>query len=515
MISFFTKINNYFHKFTLNNRGYFVIIVLISLTIAKVVNMIGNKILTIYFPADTLADYLMLFRTASFLSGLAMLNFGVALLRLGSEYNAKAKKESERNLLLTSLVTVNFTFLIIILLLEALLPFGFMLFPAEDYQLALFFVLLMGISNLMGSVINVFSKVKKDFKVFFLIVGLSTVFFVLLSIILIFFTDLGIYALIYSNIVSFGMIRFLGFFIIVKKDGIGKFSIKELKSSFKLSSPGLLVTYLLLIVDFVFPLLIYVQNEADLAIYSYSAAIANFLLIIGQLIQSTYIPEVYRLFDLNKLEKLNEIINKSVKLVFVFGIALIFVIIGLSTELILLFYTKEYLSGELIVIILSFSNLLLFLNYFSNNGMLMKKRADLRSLVSFIGIFTKLICGLILINLFGIYGLAVSELLRISMVLIFGFFFSQKCYKVDLKKKELIYILLSALMWIIVSYGLYNFTNLHSTIIWILPLPLFFIIIYLLKVVTFEDLKFLFKTITKTKDENLVISTDENDLKEN
>ena len=81
----------------LSPRARFLFMIVFTLVLVKLFNLVGNKIFTNIFAQESLAYYLLLYRTAVFVSGLALLNFSLALQRLGSEYYVRKEIDREKN----------------------------------------------------------------------------------------------------------------------------------------------------------------------------------------------------------------------------------------------------------------------------------------------------------------------------------------------------------------------------------------------------------------------------------
>jgi O-antigen/teichoic acid export membrane protein len=459
--------------------------------LTTLLNILGNKIFTNFIHTEELAYYLVLFNTATFVSGFAAMNLALAIVRLGTQHTVNENHLRERNLLMTILLSILIVFTCTMVFLFVSSYFGFILFRSDDYQFGLLIISIMGVLLLLGMFTNAYSQVLSNGLIFFLVAGFPTLIFFTISVTLVFLTNLGIYALILAKIFA-GLASLIGLVLVIKKVGFGKFSVKEVIDSFKISAPGLIVIFepLAITVDFFFPLLIYWQNPEDLTVYQYSMIVASMLMLSSIIIQASYHPNIYKLFDLKQYDTLRRVTKVSTSFFLVISIPITFFIFGCSPLLLILFYSPEYISGVDVVFLISMGNFFLLLGHFTNNGIYLTKKTHLAGIAHFLGTVVAFISGITLIPVLGIKALALSVFLRHTVTVVVMFIISQRCFKINFSFKDGISFFCSAMVWIFISLILSAFTNWPSWVVWTLPLVIYIGLILYLQLIKVEDIRF-------------------------
>lgn len=469
----------------------FLYTLLISFVLVKLSNMAFNKIVTIVLPKADFSLYLIVLNSVVMITGISALGMGTSLMRYLIRYDSRNRKKESKDLLSTTMIYTNaFQFLILSFLCIGA-NMGLMLFPDSNYSYLLILIIVLSYIQLLISLLTIVAYSRFDSLGYFCLTAFPYFLMLGLTVFTVLVGSLWSYSLIYANIIANGLVAFLLLLRLLKTKGLGKFSLTMFKDSLRLAGPLVIAGQLESVSQFFLLTLLYFHYPEAVAVYVIGLSVANMVQIIRQVITIVYSPLVVKYYETGRQKYLNYFVNQTFKIYLTVAIPVLFLIYALSSFLIMLLSTKEYLSGTIVVLFLSATFLIQTGRYMTAFGHIIMRKTNQIALVEILAEIPKIFIGLILIPQVGIAGLAFTILVYHSILFIGEFLVSQKIYKIKFQRSIYAKILILSTFTFTLPFLLYYPFNIPFEFSLFLSVIFFVISVLVLKIITVNDFYFV------------------------
>jgi O-antigen/teichoic acid export membrane protein len=463
----------------------------ISLIIVKIISVIFNKIVTAVLPKDEFSLYIIVINAVVMISGISALGMTKSLMRYLIHYESKNMKKETRELLTTTLFYTNAFQAIVLTLLFIGANFGFVLFQANNYNYLILLIAVSSYIQLSIAFLMVVANSRFDSLGYFSLLVFPQFLFLGFTILQVLGGSMESISLIYANITANGIVMITLLSRLLVTDGLGKISLKVFKDSIKFVGPLLIVGQFVTISQYFFLALLFFFYPGEVAVYAIALSIANILQLIRQAIPSTYEPLVIKYYEAGRYDYLNYFVNKSLKLYLIFAVPFLLVIYAFSPFLIELLSTKEYLSGTILVLFLSATNLIQTGKYLTSFGYMIMMKTKQLAFVNIFALIVKIIIAIILIPEMGIVGLGLTILINDAIVVVGEFIVSQNLYKIHYQHSIHARISFLTLITLILAFLLYYSLQLSFEFSLIISAIFFIVCVLLFKIFTLDDFNFM------------------------
>ncbi|WP_412987485.1 flippase [Pontimicrobium sp. IMCC45349] len=338
---------------------------------------------------------------------------------------------------------------------------NFNFFPRNDYLKKAFIIVVISalVVSFIGLFLNTFlaETIFDDIKLvkYFNFISYTLVFTVLHSFVLEFLRGrlkfkhfaFGLYVLPYIIFFSFFYFfkslsfdeeyYFLGYVLGISLTGIfflRFFPFKKLKTNiqypanklFKLSIPMLITSAFVFFINWtdVFMLGALVTKE-EVGIYNVAYKLATIVLIVIHAVNTIVAPKIASLFSQNKLYEIEELINKSTKMITVITLPVVVVLI-LFRKHVLSLFGLDFIAGESVLIVVSLGLLFNALSGSVSQVLNMTKHQKELKNITIVCAVLNILLNLFLIPKFGILGAAYASLISNVFFNLFGIYLVKK-----------------------------------------------------------------------------------------
>ncbi len=313
----------------------------------------------------------------------------------------------------------------------------------------------------------------------------------LLLILLFVFLGFGIYSVIFSYVLGEFIVLIVSF-IVTKKQ------IPELFQRSKKSKGGKIIKEVIL---YSFPLFLagmawklfkwgdsfvigFFKKAADVGIYNAASPISLLLAVSSQLFMQLFFPLVTRLYSQGDKETIKDMTKQVSKWIFMLNLPLLILLIIFPTEILNIFFGKEYISAATSLIFLSigvFSLSFFEMSYrlIAMKGMSKILLIDILSLSIF-----NIILNIILVPRFGISGASVATMISYILLSVISLYQSRRYLSITPLSKKMFNISFAAIIASIVLFFLKDAVQ-ASTLSFII-LSIFFLLLYLSLTILFK-----------------------------
>lgn len=183
----------------------------------------------------------------------------------------------------------------------------------------------------------------------------------------------------------------------------------------------------------------FMSGSRSVGLYSTGLKIAKIPMMFLGALSTVLIPKLSEHYHLGKNEEFRIIIDKSIKFIVTFGVPIIFIILGFSEKIVLMFAGNEFINSYIVLNILSGLGLLIGISSVFGLQVLtpMSKDKYLTYSVA-IGTIISLFSNIILIPRLNEVGAAISNILAEIGVTVSTIYFSSKFFKISIDYKFLI-----------------------------------------------------------------------------
>lgn len=277
------------------------------------------------------------------------------------------------------------------------------------------------------------------------------------------------------------------------------FDINFIKNTIKISLPlGMLSIFGLIFVR-IDTIMLSIMDSFDVVGW-YNAA---YYLVLGfkpipYLFINALVP-VMSIYYINSKKSLNLMYEKAFKYLFILGLPLAIGLTLLADKFIILFYGQQYFNSIIALQILAWDVLLIF-SYSALGGLLISidrqnAMAGLLGLTALINV----ILNLILIPSYSYIGAAAATIItEVILLILYAVYISKTYYKLPFHKIVIRPIMAGCIM----SLFLYCFNFINLFLLIIFSAIIYFMVLYLVKGLSLEDMDIIKKALKPRKDRN-------------
>lgn len=181
--------------------------------------------------------------------------------------------------------------------------------------------------------------------------------------------------------------------------------------------------------------------------YFYGNRIYQMLLQVINTFTMVIVPRLSYLYAEKKEKEFNELLTKGVKLIFLLGLPMIIGIQYTSDDIIILIYGDKYITSANVIKLMSILLILTPIGYLLGSRVLLITKNEKKMIVAVsFGAISNTIGNFILIRYYEEMGAAISTTLSEILVMLIYISLGRKKYKLNLKFKELIKIIVANLI---------------------------------------------------------------------
>ena len=173
-------------------------------------------------------------------------------------------------------------------------------------------------------------------------------------------------------------------------------------------------------------LVTYFLGLNSVGIYSAACSFGSLIQLLVSPLQIILFPELSKLYDEGKINEVETYMSHSLRYFLLAAVPAVFGLSALAKPLLIIFTTKDFLSGWFVIPIIAFSGLLAGIVQIFVNTLLIVKKTKVPTYINFAAAVLNVLINLLLIPSVGIVGAALSTLLSY-------FFMAILCTHVSLK----------------------------------------------------------------------------------
>jgi len=369
---------------------------------------------------------------------------------LSSETETKIIKEAVYSILFFVTVSGLLASLLLYIFAEPLATFGFK-DPEATYfiQAGSFLILLNVIESVSLIYFRVFRQIKR-FSYLTLFETFAKLFFILVLLKM----GYGLLGVIAATLLVQGLIFLISLLTIISQIGfvIPRFTYMKEYLQFSLPlTPTALIRWVTESSDRY--LVTYFLGLGSVGVYSAACSIGNLIQLLVSPLQLILLPEISKLFDENKIDKVRTYMSHSLRYFLLITIPAVFGISALAKPLLGVFTTQDFLSGWFVIPIIAFSGLLAGIFQIFVNIMFLVKETKSITYINIVAAVSNVLLNLLLIPSIGIGGAALSTLISYFLMIVFCIHVSMKHFVFDFYFYDIVKSIFSSLaMYLFVSH---------------------------------------------------------------
>ena len=369
---------------------------------------------------------------------------------LSSETETKIIKEAVYSILFFVTVSGLLASLLLYIFAEPLATFGFK-DPEATYfiQAGSFLILLNVIESVSLIYFRVFRQIKR-FSYLTLFETFAKLFFILVLLKM----GYGLLGVIAATLLVQGLIFLISLLTIISQIGfvIPRFTYMKEYLQFSLPlTPTALIRWVTESSDRY--LVTYFLGLGSVGVYSAACSIGNLIQLLVSPLQLILLPEISKLFDENKIDKVRTYMSHSLRYFLLITIPAVFGISALAKPLLGVFTTQDFLSGWFVIPIIAFSGLLAGIFQIFVNIMFLVKETKSITYINIVAAASNVLLNLLLIPSIGIGGAALSTLISYFLMIVFCIHVSMKHFVFDFYFYDIVKSIFSSLaMYLFVSH---------------------------------------------------------------
>ena len=333
---------------------------------------------------------------------------------------------------------------------EPLATFGFK-DPEATYfiQAGSFLILLNVIESVSLIYFRVFRQIKR-FSYLTLFETFAKLFFILVLLKM----GYGLLGVIAATLLVQGLIFLISLLTIISQIGfvIPRFTYMKEYLQFSLPlTPTALIRWVTESSDRY--LVTYFLGLGSVGVYSAACSIGNLIQLLVSPLQLILLPEISKLFDENKIDKVRTYMSHSLRYFLLITIPAVFGISALAKPLLGVFTTQDFLSGWFVIPIIAFSGLLAGIFQIFVNIMFLVKETKSITYINIVAAASNVLLNLLLIPSIGIGGADLSTLISYFLMIVFCIHVSMKHFVFDFYFYDIVKSIFSSLaMYLFVSH---------------------------------------------------------------
>ena len=351
--------------------------------------------------------------TVSLISPLALMGLSMSLVRfLSSETDKEKIREAVYSILFFVTVSGLLASFLLYMFAEPLATFGFKESEATYFiQAGSLLILLNVIEPITLFYFRVFRQIKK-FSYFTLVEAFGK----LLLILVLLKMGYGLLGVIAAILLIQGAIILIAFLTIISQIGfvIPRFTYLREYLQFSLPlTPNTLVRWVTESSDRY--LVTYFLGLNSVGIYSAACSFGSLIQLFVSPLQLILLPELSKLYDENNIDEVIIYMSHSLRYFLLITLPAVFGLSALAKPLLSIFTTQDFLSGWLVIPIITLSGLLAGIVQIFVNTLLIVKKTEIPTYINFAAAILNVLINLFLIPLIGIVGAAISTLIAYSL----------------------------------------------------------------------------------------------------
>lgn len=389
--------------------------------------------------------------TVSLMSPLALMGLSMGLVRfLSSETEKKIIREAVYSILFFVTMSGLFVSFLLYTFAEPLATFGFK-DPGATYfiKAGSLLILLNAIEPVSLYYFRVFRQIKK-----FSYLTLFEAFGKLLFILVLLKMGYGLLGVIAATLLVQIIIILITLLTIISQIGfvIPQFIYIREYLQFSLPlTPNALIRWVTQSSDRY--LVTYFLGLKSVGIYSAACSIGGLIQLFVSPLQLILLPELSKLFDENKIDKVIIYVSYSLRYFLLISIPAVFGLSALAKPLLGIFTTEDFLSGWFVIPIIAFSGLLAGIFQIFANTLLIVKKTKTQTYINFAAALSNVLINLFLIPSIGIVGAALSTLFSYFFMAILCIHISLKYFKYEFYFHDIAKSILSSVaMYFFISH---------------------------------------------------------------
>jgi O-antigen/teichoic acid export membrane protein len=477
----------------------------ITIVLAKALSIAFTKIFTNILPDEEMGQYAIFVTASMTILAYASIGFQNALSRYTVTYKIKGKKENLKNLVFsgfTSFLVIESVIIGIFIILYYVRDFYPSFLEIEPYIVTLLAVGVIALAQFFSTMCYNIASSLQNSRYYAVPVIMRVLLQIPLGILFVVVLDQGLLGLIVGVSLAELIVAIYCGFVLIKDLGIGKFSFKELKSALTYSTPVYGMTMLLR--TFNLYLLVYFEQvfteggEAMIAYYSFGALpVANILVMVGQMFRTVYRPIVFRYFEKDQHEQLENLTKRILKLYGVIILAICLLLFAFSPVLITYLFSKStYLAGMFLIPLMFLARIFEQLTNITSYGHTLFYKNYWVMVAGVISIGLGVLVAYFAIPIIGLLAIGIVYVTIKLIHFIILLTVSQHYFKIQHDYRSILKILVAA----IISIGIGIIFNLY-----VIPGGIYTVtsVSYLISTILYVGLVFLFRLI-KRDDYNFV-----------
>jgi O-antigen/teichoic acid export membrane protein len=397
--------------------------------------------------------------TASLITPFALMGLSMALVRfLSSETEIKKIREAVYSILFFVTMSGLLVSFLLYMFAEPLATFGFKDSGAAYFiQAGSLLILLNVLEPVSLYYFRVFKQIRK-----FSYLTLFEVFGKLLFTLVLIKMGYGLLGLIAATLLVQSVIILIAFLTIVSQIGfvIPKFIYIREYLQFSLPlTPNALIRWVTESSDRY--LVTFFLGLKSVGVYSAACSIGSLTQFFVSPLQLILLPELTKLFDENKIDKIIIYMSYSLRYFLFISIPAVFGLSALAKPLLGIFTTEDFLSGWLVIPVIAFSGLMAGVVQIFINTLLIVKKTKAQTYINIAAAVSNVLINLLLIPSIGIVGAALSTLLSYFFMAVLCIHMSLKYFKHEFYFHDTAKSILSSLtMYLFISY--FDISNINK-----------------------------------------------------
>jgi len=435
--------------------------------------------------------------TVSLISPLALMGLSMGLVRfLSSETDKKIIKEAVYSILFFVTLCGLFASLLLYMIAEPLAIIGF-----KEPQAAYFIkagsllILLNVIEPVSLYYFRTFRQIKR-FSFLTLFEALGKLLFILVLLKM----GYGLLGVIIATLLVQSAIILFAFLTIISQIGfvIPRFSYLKEYLQFSLPlTPNALIRWVTESSDRY--LVTYFLGLGSVGVYSAACSFGSLIQLLVSPLQIILLPEISKMFDENKTDDVVIYMSYSLRYFLFVSIPAVIGLAALAKPLLVIFTTKDFLSGWPVIPIIALSGLLAGIFQIFVNTLFLVKKTEAQISINFAAAILNVLINLLLIPSLGIMGAAISTLLAYSLMAILCIRISLKYFKHDFYYFDIVKSVMSSVImyFFITHFEIVSFSRLLEVVV--MAMLVYLLVMFLFGGFSKPELLFIKRYLTDIK----------------
>ncbi|MEM7819490.1 MAG: flippase [Candidatus Aenigmatarchaeota archaeon] len=196
------------------------------------------------------------------------------------------------------------------------------------------------------------------------------------------------------------------------------------------------------------------RSLEDVALYQVAHPLASLLLLVSGAITIVLLPTVSELWTKNKKETLSNMLGLLTKALFILIIPLALIMIAFPENVISMLFGEQYLGASLTLQILSIGMIIATLSYIFGSSIIGIGKPGLNTKIAFVIMGVNIVFNIILIQIFGIVGAAISLIISNLVGFFLLSYFAKKYIRVYMQWFNLLKIFVGGFLTLLIIFAI-------------------------------------------------------------